>query len=274
MITAEAVSTRELKNDYILSLIAALLLAIASLAGLLFQSSIYPTEELNNSFLANEVVNLLIGLPALLYSLWAARQGELVGLLLWPGALLYILYNYIAYLLGVPFSWISLVYLALVLVSGYVFVDLLRGIDKNAVQGRLTGAVPVKVSGWVLVILGSLFILRALGMLIQAGLNHGSLPMAEIGVLTADILLSSIWIAGGVFLLRKKPLGYASGLGLLFAGSLLFVALILFLLLGPLLTGTAFSFTDVFVVLIMGMFCFVPFFLFLRGVLSERNQRP
>ena len=95
--------------------------------------------------------------------------------------------------------------------------------------------------------------------------------MPEIGVLVADVVLSTAWIAGGVFLLLRKPLGYASGLGLLFCGSMLFAALILYLLLGPVLTGAAFSLVDVLVVLIMGMVCFIPFFLFLRGVLLHKN---
>ena len=69
-------------------------MAFASLAGLLFQSSIYPTYELRSAFLANEVINLLIGLPILLGSMGLTRRGSLAGLLLWPGALLYILYNY------------------------------------------------------------------------------------------------------------------------------------------------------------------------------------
>jgi hypothetical protein len=92
--------------------------------------------------------------------------------------------------------------------------------------------------------------------------------MSEIGVLTADMILSVIWIAGGVGLLLRKPLGYASGLGLLFSGSMLFVALIAFLLLGPLLLDLPFALTDLIVVIIMGMSCFIPFLLFCRGALG------
>jgi len=122
-----------------------------------------------------------------------------------------------------------------------------------------------------LVVLGSLFILRALSMIVGAGMNHITFPMVEIGVLIADMLLSAIWIAGGALLLLRRPLGYASGLGLLFSGSMLFIALILFLLLGPVLTGAPFALTDVIVVLIMGMSCFIPFFLFLRGVITKEK---
>jgi hypothetical protein len=260
-----------LKSAYILSLTIGFCMAGASLAGLLFQSRIYATEELRHSFLANEVVNLFIGLPVLLGSMWLLRRGHLVGLLLWPGALLYILYNYIAYFIGVPFGWISVVYLVLVLLSAYLLVDLLRAIDQDAVKQQLAGVVAEKLSGAVLVGLGALFILRALGIIVTTSLNQMTLPKAEIGVLVADMVLSAIWMAGGVLLLLRKPLGYTSGLGLLFSGSMLFIALIAFLLLGPALTGLPLALTDVIVVVVMGMVCFIPFFLFLRGVLSKEK---
>ena len=139
--------THNLRLAYTLSLVIGLLMAGVSLAGLLFQSNIYPTYELRKTFIANEIVNLFIGLPILLGSMWLTRRGNLVGLLLWPGALLYILYNYIAYFIGLPFRWISIVYLAIVLLSAYVAFDLLRNIDKKYVQEQLAGAVPAKISG-------------------------------------------------------------------------------------------------------------------------------
>ena len=89
----------------------------ASLGGLLFPSAIYQTDELLRTFLANDQVNLLVGLPVLLVSLWLARRGNLVGLLSWPGALLYITYNYLAYLFGIPFGGITILYLVLTLLS-------------------------------------------------------------------------------------------------------------------------------------------------------------
>jgi hypothetical protein len=105
-------------------------------------------------------------------------------------------------------------------------------------------------------------------MIVQARMEQIKLPRADIGVLIADIALSTMWIAGGIMLLRRKALGYTSGLGLLFSGSMLFIALIVFLLLRPVLTDVRFAPIDVILVLLMGMVCFIPFVLFTRGVLS------
>jgi hypothetical protein len=264
--------TRNLSQAYILTLITGLLMAGASLAGLLFTDSIYPVEELRTSYVSNDVVNILIGLPILLSSLWLTRRGRLVGLLLWPGSLLYVLYNYIAYLFGSPFGFYALVYIVLILLIAYICYDLLRSIDAKEVQDQLSGAVPVRMAGWVLIGFGVLFIIRAIGLLAQTTAPGSTLPASEVGTLIADLVLSVVWIAGGVLLLRRLPLGTVSALGLLFAGSMLFVGLIAYLLLQPVLTGVPFSPVDILVVFVMGLVCFIPFILFLRGTLSVRTS--
>ncbi len=268
---AETSKTYDLAFARILTIVVALLMGIISLAGLIFPDSIYPSPELIQSFMANDVINLVIGLPILLGSIWLTQREKLVGLLCWPGALLYVLYNYIAYAVGIPFSWPSLVFLALILLSVYTIFHLLKRIDKEPVQMQLAGAVPEKFSGWVLLIFGILFSLRAIGMLAQGYADQIALPVSELGVLIADIILSAFLITGGVLLLQKRPLGYVCGLGLFFVASMLFVGLIAVLLLQPVLTEAQFMLTDIVVVFSMGLICFIPFALFLRGALSSEK---
>jgi hypothetical protein len=251
---------------YVLSLIVGVSTAVASILGLLFPATFYPTEALRQAFLANDVVNFIIGLPILFGSMWLARRGRLVGLLLWPGALLYGLYNYTAYVVGLPFRLSTLFFLAIVLLYGYVTFELVKSIDKKVVQTRLAGNVPVKTSGWVLVVFGASFLFRTINMIAEANMNQTVLPGWEIGVLTADSILSIFLITGGILLLLRRPLGFVSGLGLLFAASMLFVGLIAILLLRPVFTDLPLVFVDVLVVAVMGLICFVPFGLFLRGV--------
>jgi hypothetical protein len=254
-----------------MSLIAAILMGVMSLAGLIAPDWIYPFEELKQTFIPNDVVNLVIGLPILLGSMWLVRRGKLIGLLLWPGALLYIVYNYTAYFLGSPFDWKSFGYLTLVLLSARGIVDLIQKIDKEPIKDELAGAVPTKIGGWVLTGFGILFLFRAIGLFVDAALSQTALPVSDIGVLSADLVLSLIWIAGGTALLRELPIGYVSGLGLLFVGSMLFVGLILFFLLQPFLTTTPFDLVSVIVIFVMGLICFIPFGLFLRGVRSRKK---
>ena len=259
--------THNLTAVYPLSLVVAFLMTAVSLGGLLFPSIIYPSEELRQAYLANDVVNFLVGLPILLGSMWSARRGKLVGLLCWPGALLYTFYNYIAYIFGMPFGWFTLAFVALVLLSGYVFFELLRSIDSKSVQAKLAGAVLEKITGGVLVLFGMAFFFLAVGVLTEA--NQTTLQMTDLGVAIADIVLSILLLVGGILLFRRTPLGYASGLGLLFAASTLFIGVILVVLLQPLLTNAPFVLEDVIVLTGMALICFIPTGLFMRGVVSK-----
>jgi hypothetical protein len=95
------------------------------------------------------------------------------------------------------------------------------------------------------------------------------LPISEISVLIADIVISIFFIAGGCLLLRRSSLGYVSGLGLLFVASMLFISLIMVLLLQPVLTNAPFVLVDIIVVSIMGLICFIPFGFFVREVVAS-----
>lgn len=259
-------------NVTILSLLVAGLTAVVSIAGLLYQNTIYPTEELRQSFVANDVINLVIGLPILFGAIWLARHGRLTGLLIWPGSLLYSFYNYIAYIVGRPFDWLTVIFLGIVVLSAYAAFDILNNIDRKAVQETLTGAVPRKTAGWSLILFGILFLFLAVSLVVGAITNQEPLPLSDLGVSIADVILSIFLIAGGVLLLQQKPLGYASGLGLLFGASMLFAGVIVFVLVRPLLTDVPFDAAELVTLLIMTLVFIVPFALFLRGVLSKESQ--
>lgn len=263
--------TQDLRLSYALSLAIALLMTVTSLAGLLSQSSLYPTEELRQTFVSNDVVNLFIGLPILLGSMWLAKRGILIGLLFWPGALFYIAYNYIAYAVAIPFTFQFLIYLFLVFWSVYATLRLLSNMDPVAIRQKLEGAVPERFAGGVLAGLGTLFFFWRISLIFSGLIGGVTLANPELGVVVADLLITPIWVVGGVMLWRRKAFGYLTGAGLLFLGSMLFIGLLVFFILQPLLTNTPFPVIDFVVVLVMGLICFVPFGLFVRGVLSSED---
>ena len=78
-------------------------------------------------------------MTVLIGSLWLARRGSLFGLLLWPGALLYVVYTYAIYSNGAPFSVLFLPYVALVGVAGFTAIALLAFIDGEAVRHVFVG---------------------------------------------------------------------------------------------------------------------------------------
>jgi hypothetical protein len=276
MSTEPATSTRlplrrSLASIYAASLLIAALMAATSLAGLLSPSYVYPSDELVQAFLANDVALLAIGLPILLGSMWLARRGRLLGLLLWPGALVFAVYNYLAYVLAMPFNAAYLLHLLLLALSTYTLVALAASIEGEPVRQQLQGAVAERLAGGVLAGLGLLFFLRAAVMLVSALAAQTPMAQTERALNSTDLLLAPVWVGSGLLLWQRRHLGYVAGLGVLFQASMLFIGLVLVLLLQPALTGAPFAPVDVLVVLVMGLICFVPLGLFVRGVTASRG---
>jgi hypothetical protein len=255
-----------------ISLVISILIAAASVSGLVCRSALYPTEELLQSCVPTDVVNLLFGLPMLLGSMWLARRGKLIGLLLWPGALFFVLYTYTVYVLAVPLNAAFLLHLTLVTLSLYAILTLVASIDREAVRQRLAGAVPERLAGGVLAALGLLFFLRALAALVGAVASRTPMAETDLAPNAADYSVAPALVIGGWLLWQRKPFGYVAGLGLLFQASMLFIGLIVLLILQPFLAAAEFALFDVVVVFILGLICFIPFVLFVRGVVSASQR--
>ena len=260
---------KNLRLGYLFSILIVILTAIASIAGLFFTDTIYPTKELAQSFMANDVVTLFLGLPILLLSMWLTHRGQLVGLLFWPGAIFYGLYNYTIYLFAAPLTIMYPVYLLIVTLSIYTTIGLIASIDGGIVKQRVEENVPIKLAAAPLLGFGVIFIMRAIGIMGDAISTQSTLPATELGLLIADFIACAAWVIGGVLLWRRQPLGYVGGMGLLFSTSMLFVGVIAVLLLQPLFSGGPLLVTDIVVLFVMGLFCFIPFVLYLRGVIKS-----
>jgi hypothetical protein len=270
-----AVTSLPVKHDpkmvFISSIFITVLVAVASLAGVLNSESVYPSDELRQSFLPNDVVNLCVGLPFLIVSMWLVQRGRLIGLLFWPGALLFVVYTYLAYIIVMPLGLPYLLHLTLAAVSVYTMTALIASINADDVKRQLVGVVRERLAGGVLIAMGALFLLRVIALIVGS-LNSG-VPIGEIdmAVNTADFFLSPALIIGGVSLWQRRSFGYVVGLGLLFNASMLFIGLVIFLLIQPAITNAPFELVDVVVILVMGSICFVPTFLYVRGVVRDRT---
>lgn len=256
------------KVPFALSILAAVLTAISSFAGLVFPEMLYPTQAVRNSFVSNDVVTLGLGVPVLLGSMILAHKRQLIGSLFWPGALLYITYNYIAYAVALPAGWQRALSLALVILSIYAAYLLVSRLDKGAIQQKLSSKVHERLAGGVLAGFGLLFFAMRAGVVVQALAGRGQVT-PEVAVAVADLTIMPLWIAGGISLWRKQPLGYACGAGLLFQGSMLFIGLLVFFILQPILTDLSFPTGDFIAVAVMGSLVFIPLGLFTSAVLRS-----
>ncbi|MBN1266099.1 MAG: hypothetical protein JXA25_11440 [Anaerolineales bacterium] len=259
---------RPLTMVLVSSILCALLMAAASLAGLFFPEQVYSEEALLHAFFVNDVVNLVIGLPILIGSMWAAVRGKLLGLLLWPGALLFIVYTYIVYVFAMPLNWAFLLHLLLLTLSIYTLISLLLTIKPESVQQQLAGQVREKLCGGALIFLGLLMIAQVLGALVGEISSRTGISRADLALHTSDMILAPAWFVGGLLLWKRKPLGYVLSLGLLFQISMLFVGLLVLFLLEPFMLGVFFRTVDFIVIIIMGLPAFIPLGIFTRRIIK------
>jgi len=231
---------------YVVSLVIAAVMTVASIAGLLFGTTgLYGTQtNLFAAFLGQDVLNLTVGLPMLLGAMWLARRGALIGQLLWPGALFYILYDYAFYVLGGPVNVLFLAYLALVTASAYTMVALVLAIDANAARRALGAAVPARAIAGTLIVIAALFTVLWTVAIFTTALGGPTDPIGRV-VYTADltIQLPALFL-GGLMLWRRRAIGYVVAPGLLLQAGVYLLGLSAICLTGSSPTGAPATVAD------------------------------
>lgn len=245
------------------SLLLVALTAFVTIVGLTSQVTTYPTEEARIAFVATDALTLFVGLPLLLITLWLTSRGSLVGLLCWPGMLVYLTYTYIPYLLDAPFSAYFLAYLLLVILSGYSFVGMIAAIDSHVVKRQLDKFVPARLGAGVLILLGTFFLLNIITNTINA-LDDPNLMQTSLWI--ADAVMAPMLVFGGVLLWRRQALGYTMGSSLLLLVTVLALGVIPVVIHQDVVQGDPFDAVSFIVLLIMGLLCLIPFLLFIRGI--------
>jgi hypothetical protein len=265
---ANLVNEGKLKKAYLFSTITLILFFCNAVISLIFPKTIYNTSELYNAFLINDLVNLIIG-PGLILVMWLTKKKRAIGLFCWSGALLFVIYNHIAYLISVNHFY-SYIFNSLILITAAAsLLFLTRSLYSENIYNRLKEIVPRKTFGSIILVLGFLFVFRAIFLLVKHYTGMQLLTSPEVGVNFSDFIVCFLWIIAGILILNRKRLGYAFIIGLYFQSSLLFLGLIIFLLLKPLVLYTPFSAIDVGVVAIMSMICIVPFIILTWRVVNN-----
>ena len=248
------------------SLLIALLVTTVSVIGIIYQKSIYPTENLLYSFVPNDIVNLVAGLPLLLVSLWLAWRGKLICLLCWPGAIFYMLYVYFPYLICIPFNILFLPYLITFSLWIYTLIGIIVSIDGNVVTKYLLDIIPAKISGGILIGLSILIIIRQTGLMFNALINKTLIDQQELAIWITDFVIGSpVMLIGGFFLWKKKPLGYVVGAALFIAYGILSLGLIPYLSIQSNLKNTSVDIPAIVILIVMAVICLLPFSFFVRG---------
>jgi len=199
-----------------LSVLAAALVAIAS-AGGIFLKSVYARETplwAAQGF-GQDIVNLVVAVPALLVSAWFLPKHSARALLVWLGILIYFVYSYLMYAFGVHFGAMFPVYVAALGLSSYTLFGSVFSVLKTELGGLFPPSLNVKPAAVYLMFSGVAFsglwlseIIRALASgTTPAGLAQVGLPVNFVHVEDLGFMLPGMVITA-VMLWRRRIPGY------------------------------------------------------------------
>lgn len=178
-------------------------------------------------FKASDAVTLIVGIPALVFSLLLYHRGSLRGGLLLTGTLAYFLYVYGSMAFGAAYNNLFLVYLVLLSASLFGLIFALASFDLKALPTHFSPRLPHQGIGIYLIGSGALLILIWLVLSILPALFAGKAP-AEVWSYTTVItfvldlaIIAPTLIVAGWMLHQRAPIGY-----LLASTLLVFIALL------------------------------------------------
>jgi hypothetical protein len=164
-------------------------------------------------FKGTDAITLFVGIPLLLVGYLSYRRGSLSGSIFLIGMLLYFLYVGVTYTFSVIFNSLFLVYTALFSASLFATIIALTTFDIQDLASKVTPNMPSRgIAIFMLVAgLGTLFLwlseLIAPIMTGQAPVNLG--PYTTMFTHGFDsAVITPATVVTGIFLLKRKPLGY------------------------------------------------------------------
>ncbi len=200
---------------YWLSLVIAVLTTAAALGGLLLDDLYRDNLLVTTSWIANDLITLVVAVPLLLLGIFWAWRGSIRGYLVLLGLVDYTLYNFAFYQFGAAFNKFFMLYPAITALSILVLIFGLTRIDAQEISRQFHRKTPTKWIAGFMVFVG----LSLTGVYFSQYLSFlttGDLPRIVTAVehptnviFALDLTLVVPWLLiGGVWLWRGRPWGY------------------------------------------------------------------
>lgn len=182
-------------------------------------------------FKGTDAVTLFAGIPLLLRGYWLYRRGSLRGGIFLIGMLLYFLYLGVTYTFSAIFNSLFLVYTALFSASLFAVILALTSFDTQNLASKVTSGMPRRGIAIFMFVAGLGTLMLWLSELIGP-LMTGQAP-ANLGPYTTmfthgfdSAVITPACVITGVYLLKRKPLGYLLAAPLLILCTLIGVVVI------------------------------------------------
>lgn len=169
---------------------------------------------------ATDGVTLFLGIPLLLLATLLYRRGSLRGGLLLPGTLVYFLYVYASYGLGIAYNRLFVVYILLFSTSLWAFALAFRSIEAQLFSEQVSPHLPRRGLAIFMLASGLVTLVVWLAPLLDALVRN--VPPPLLGPYTTKItdvldlgIITPATFVSGVLILRQNPLGYLMALSML-----------------------------------------------------------
>jgi hypothetical protein len=211
-----AAKQENFRAAYVLSAIAAVLAAAASVICMLFPA-VYRDKGWTEGAFGNDLVTLVMAVLVLAPAIMYSARGSVRARLVWLGALYYMLYNFAFYVYGIPVTRLYLPWIALFTLSGFALVLGLGNLDVEPIARRFSPRTPTR---WIA---GYLFVAAALVSFLWISLwvkflvtvhvpeINGSQEMYIVVAVVDLSFMVSLMIPAAYFLWRRRPWGYVLG---------------------------------------------------------------
>ena len=197
-----------------LTILICMLLVVVSCVGLFFPDT-YAAETPNwtAQAIGQDIFDLFLVVPFLLITAMFINKKSRKALLLWSGAILYVIYSFAIYCFAVHFNSMFIMYCLILGLSFYSFLYYLISQICRPTESWFREELPVRSTGYYFIAIACVFYLLWLSELIPCVLA-GTTPrnIIEMGLLTnpvhaldLSIALPGIIMAGVLLLKRKKP---------------------------------------------------------------------
>jgi hypothetical protein len=217
---------------YQLSGAIAVLMVIASAAGLFVEGLYRDGPWAREAFRGGDLTTIAVAAPVLIASMLLAKRGFLTAQAVWLGALAYSLYNYAYYVFGATFNDMFVLHIALFSLSLAALVLAVANIDVGAISTRFRDVRGARVIGGFLAVvgigLGGLWLFLAIRFAVTGELM-ADLPADGIHLVFAidTSLLVPALVISGILLWRRTPRGFVFGTAMAVMGAIYQVNLLI-----------------------------------------------
>jgi len=202
----------------ILSVIVAVLAALASAGGLLIPGLYRDNTWITSAWRGTDLVTLLLAAPLLVGGLVLAGRGSRRAQLVWLAMLAYMVYGYAYYLFGAAFNPFFLVYVAIFALGGLALLFAVAHLDVGEIGRNFRPGTPVRVvAGYMLLVavgLGGAWTAASLGFVVTgqvpAPIVASGHPTGIVFALDLSLLVPGFAL-GGVWLWKRQGRGYLLG---------------------------------------------------------------